>query len=149
MKLPRAAVVCILLLAGCTGHSSAGSDSVEDLGGTYINRTPDGNNYLLLSADGRGVTVTQASKGRFRMLMTFDWTVDGSRFHQTRVRWTADGRTSYLSHDESTRYRLNGNAFETQATATGNWIRWEPTDGEVFKDVTEAVAAKFSQNEES
>lgn len=145
MKFLGAALGGVLVLAGCTGHSAAGAASAEDLAGTYVNRVSDGKNYLMLSRDGRGVLVSEESTGSFRMLMTFDWKVDGDKFHQTRVRWTTDGRISQLSHDDTTTYRFNGHALETRAIKTGEWIRWEPTDPGVFSDITEAVSAKFSQ----
>lgn len=147
MKFPIAAAIGALLLAGCTGPSTAGSASAEDLAGTYVSPLPSGKNYLLLSTDRRGVIVTEESNGSFRMLMTFDWSVDGDEFHQTRVRWTTDGRTSHLSHDDSTTYRFIGHALETRATSTGNWIRWERTNPDVFKDVTDAVSAKFTRKD--
>lgn len=147
MKFFISAIICILLLAGCTGQSEAEATTAEHLAGTYVNKRPDGKNFLRLSRDGRGVIATRDSTGNFGMLMTFDWAVEGDNFHQTRVRWTSDGRESHLSHDSSTRYRFDGHAFESRSLVSGDWIRWEPTSEDVFKDVTEAVSAKFSRND--
>ncbi|MGY0653077.1 hypothetical protein ACW7GZ_14700 [Luteimonas sp. A537] len=143
MRFLRALVVVAMLLAGCADGSAVEAASADDLAGTYVRRDSDTNIYLLLVSDGRGATIAEQPTGEWTMLMTFDWSLEGDKFLQTQVGWTTDGEKFYQSHDDSTPYRRDGHAFATRIKKTGEWVRWEPTETDIFEKASKAISVKF------
>jgi hypothetical protein len=129
-------IICIAatLMVGWFTNSVAEELLAGKLAGTYVNKEPDSTNYLLLVNDGRGSIISEKPTGQWTFLMSFHWKVNGDNFYLEKMNWTIDGKVFKEANDDSTTFKWEEGVLQTRDSKRGKWIRWEPTETDVFDE---------------